>query len=46
MTFIVNHQGTVFQKDLGPDSADLAEAMTSFNPGAGWKKVDVNEAAK
>ena len=46
MTFIVNHQGTVFQKDLGPDFADLAEAMTSFNPGAGWKKVDVNEAAK
>ena len=46
MTFIVNHQGTVFQKDLGPDSANLAEAMTSFNPGAGWKKADVNEAAK
>jgi hypothetical protein len=46
MTFIVNYRGTVFQKDLGPDTAALAEAMTSFNPGAGWKKADVSEAAK
>jgi hypothetical protein len=41
MTFIVNHQGTVFQKDLG---ADIAEAMTSFNPDKTWTKVDVSEA--
>ena len=32
MTFIVNHAGTVFQKDLGPNTADIAEAMTAFNP--------------
>ena len=41
MTFIVNHDGTVFQKDLGPDTAKLAEAMTSFNPDSTWKKVEV-----
>jgi len=46
MTFIVNHAGTVFQKDLGPDTAALAEAMTSFDPGPTWKKVDVTEAEK
>ena len=46
MTFIVNHDGTVFQKDLGPDTAKLAEAMTSFNPDKTWTKVDVPEPAK
>jgi Protein of unknown function (DUF2950) len=46
MTFIVNHAGAVFQKDLGPNTAALAEVMTSFDPGPGWKKVDVTEAEK
>jgi Protein of unknown function (DUF2950) len=44
MTFIVNHEGTVFQKDLGADTAKLAEAMTSFNPDKTWAKVDVTAA--
>lgn len=35
-TFIVNHEGKVFEKDLGDDSARTAVAMTAFNPGAGW----------
>ena len=39
MTFIVNHAGTVFQKDLGPDTARLAERMTSFNPDQTWKRI-------
>jgi hypothetical protein len=38
-TFIVNHNGTVYEKDLGPNSAKTGAAMTSFNPGAGWKEV-------
>ena len=42
MTFLVNHAGTVFQKDLGERTAKLAERMTSFNPDQTWKKVDVN----
>jgi Protein of unknown function (DUF2950) len=46
MTFIVNYDGTVFEKDLGPDSADIAEHMTSFNPGSTWKKVDTTEATR
>lgn len=39
MTFLVNHNGKVYEKDLGPNSAKLAAALTSFNPGAGWKEV-------
>jgi hypothetical protein len=39
MTFIVNHAGIVFQKDLGPDTAKLAERMTSFNPDRTWQKT-------
>jgi hypothetical protein len=46
MTFIVNHDGAVFEKDLGPDTAKIAEAMTSFNPDPTWKKVDVTETRK
>ncbi|MGA9198246.1 MAG: DUF2950 domain-containing protein, partial [Pseudolabrys sp.] len=41
MTFLVNHTGTIFQKDLGPSTAKLAERMTSFNLDQTWKKVDV-----
>lgn len=35
-TFQVNHQGKVYQKDLGPDTAALAAAMTRYDPGEGW----------
>jgi Protein of unknown function (DUF2950) len=43
MTFIVNHEGVVFQKDLGPHTAELAEHMTSFNPDQSWAKVTDTE---
>jgi hypothetical protein len=46
MTFVVNHGGTIFQKDLGPKTAPSAEAMTAFNPDSSWSKVDVTEATK
>jgi hypothetical protein len=39
MTFSVSHDGTVFERDLGPQTAQLAEQMTSFNPDHTWKKV-------
>jgi Protein of unknown function (DUF2950)/Protein of unknown function (DUF3300) len=32
MIFMVNHDGVVYQKDLGPETAALARAMTRFNP--------------
>jgi len=37
-TFMVSHDGQVYERDLGPDSAAKAEAMTSFDPGPGWSK--------
>jgi hypothetical protein len=39
MSFIVSHNGKVFQKDLGKDSAKTGAAMSSFDPGTGWKEV-------
>ena len=40
MTFMVNHEGVVYQKDLGKNSAKTAKAMTSFDPDKTWKKVE------
>jgi hypothetical protein len=39
MTFIVSHNGKVYEKDLGKKSAAIGAKMTSFDPGAGWKEV-------
>ncbi len=36
MTFLVNHQGIVFQKDLGPDTAKHAAGMTAYDPDLSW----------
>jgi hypothetical protein len=43
MTFLVNHDGSVFQKDLGPGTSELARRMTAYNPDASWKKVDTSD---
>lgn len=39
MTFMVSHAGIVYEKDLGPSTDTIAQAMTSFNPDAGWSKA-------
>jgi hypothetical protein len=39
MTFIVNHDGVVYEKNLGPKTAELAEKIRTFNPDATWKKA-------
>jgi hypothetical protein len=36
MTFIVSQDGIVFQKNLGPDTADLAAAITEYDPDPSW----------
>jgi len=41
MTFIVNQDGVVFQRDLGPQTAKLAQAMTLFDPDLNWARVDI-----
>jgi len=40
MTFIINHDGVIFEKDLGPTTGSVARAMTRFNPDASWRVVD------
>ncbi len=40
MTFMLNYQGVIYQKDLGPETAAEAAKIKLFNPGEGWKKVD------
>jgi hypothetical protein len=40
MTFMVNYQGVVYQQDLGPQTAQRAMAIASFNPDKGWQKAD------
>jgi hypothetical protein len=39
MTFVVNHQGNVYEKDLGPNTARIAAGMTAFNPDRTWRRV-------
>ena len=39
MTFLVNHDGVVYQKDLGKATESVALGMHSFNPGKGWMKA-------
>lgn len=39
MTFMVSHNGKVFEKDLGRNSGAIGAKMTAFDPGAGWKEV-------
>jgi len=46
MTFIVNHSGTIYQKDLGRDTAKIAEDMVAFNPDGTWTKVDAAKTAE
>ena len=43
MSFIVNQDGTVFQTDLGPDTAFWGVTMKSYNPDLSWVRVDVED---
>lgn len=40
MTFIVNHDGVVYEKDLGPDTEKAAAAIKLFDPDSSWKKIE------
>jgi hypothetical protein len=39
MTFIINQQGRVYEKNLGPNTEKMAAAMTSYDPDPSWKLV-------
>ena len=40
MTFIVNKEGVVYQKDLGKKTDVLAKAMKEYNPNPSWQKAE------
>ena len=39
MTFIVNQQGKVYEKNLGPKTAAIAQAITAYDPDNTWTLV-------
>ncbi|MBR0746753.1 DUF2950 domain-containing protein [Bradyrhizobium japonicum] len=43
MTFVVNHAGTVYEKDLGRRTDFVAPRMTLFDPDQTWKKADAGK---
>jgi len=40
LTYIVNQDGTVYSRDLGPDTEKAVNEMQEFNPGKDWKEED------
>src|SRR5579864_6259487 len=40
MTFVVNQNGIVYQKDLGPNTEKIVSAMTEYDPDSSWQRVD------
>src|ERR1700688_100117 len=44
MTFVVNQDGTVYQKDLGKKTDALGKAMQEYNPDSSWSKAEEEPA--
>jgi DUF2950 family protein len=40
MTFIVDASGTIYEKDLGPNTTKLAQVMTTYDPDSTWHKTE------
>lgn len=40
MTFIVNQNGIVYEKDLGADTGKIAKAMMEYDPGPSWSRAE------
>jgi hypothetical protein len=45
MTFIVNHDGIAYEKDLGSETATLAKGITRFDPDETWRPVETHAAS-
>jgi hypothetical protein len=44
MTFLIDQNGVIYEKDLGPTTADVATTVTTFNPDKTWTEVPGDEA--
>ena len=40
MTFIVNQEGIIYQKEIGKETKRRAEAMKIFDPDKTWSKIE------
>jgi hypothetical protein len=40
-TFVVSHNGVVYEKDLGPDTPTAGKQMNQFNPDSSWHEVSL-----
>jgi hypothetical protein len=38
-TFVVNQDGIIYEKDLGPSTGAAGQAMTAFDPDSSWRRV-------
>jgi hypothetical protein len=45
-TFIVSHAGTVYERNLGPNTSRIAAGITAYDPGQGWQDVDQDETVR
>jgi hypothetical protein len=45
-TFLINHDGIIYQKDLGPETEKIAQQIDSFNPDSSWRTMDVSSEEK
>jgi hypothetical protein len=43
MTFIVNHNEVVYEKDFGPNTITTAQSITKFNPDRTWKTLSPSD---
>lgn len=43
MTFVVDQNGVIYQKDLGKDTTTAAASINEFNPGPGWEKTEADQ---
>jgi hypothetical protein len=39
-TFMVDESGAIYEKDLGPNTTKLAEAMTAYDPDSTWHQAE------
>jgi hypothetical protein len=46
MTFIVNKDGVIYQRDLGENTSEASAAITAYNPSVGWTVVLAPESPK
>jgi hypothetical protein len=46
MTFIVNQDGVVYQKDLGPKTGQVANTINAYNPDSTWTRAEGGESGR